>query len=213
MPSEPHRTVSVPRGRLSGWLARFAERHPDLSVSASETLVCIRAADGAVAEISVPFPPLAPTADPLRTLVDHVTQDRPIGVLLARKGGWAVGLFLGEQLTRSKVGSSYVQGTTKAGGWSQQRYARRRANQAQQSADRAADVCLDLLTPELSGLACVITGGHGPAIDLVLADPRLAQIRQCVVGGVLPTPDPRLRVLQAFGPQMLALTIRLNDEA
>lgn len=213
MPSEPNRTVNVPRGRLSGWLERFAERHPDLSVSASDELVRIIAADGAAAEIAVPFPPLAPTPDPLRALLAHASRDRRVGVLLARKGGWAVGLFLGERLSDSKVGSSYVQGTTKAGGWSQQRYARRRANQAQQSADRAADVCLDLLASKLPGLDAVMLGGHGPAVDQVLADPRLAQLRRRVVGPVLPTPDPRLRVLQAFGPQMLALTIRLNDEA
>ena len=213
MPSEPNRTVSVPRRRLSGWLNRFAERHPDLAVSATDELVSIVAADDAVAQITVPFPPLAPAADPLRALLTHVTHDRRIGVLLARKGGWAVGLFVGELLTDSKVGSSYVQGTTKAGGWSQQRYARRRANQAQQSADRAAEVCLQLLAPRLPGLDAVILGGHGPAVDQVLADPRLAQVRSRVVGPVLPTPDPRLRVLQAFGPQMLALTIGLNDEA
>ena len=49
----------------------------------------------------------------------------------------------------SKVGSGYVQGRTKAGGWSQQRFARRRANQAHALWNDAADVAARILLAHL----------------------------------------------------------------
>ncbi len=208
-----NRWVDVPRSRFPGWLERFDARHPGVGVESATTgTLVLTATDDTRAEIVVPFPPLPLIAgtDPLATLLDHVGRDRRIGVLLARKGGWAVGVFAGERLLNSKVGSSYVQGSTKAGGWSQQRYARRRSNQAQQSADRAAEVCLTLLLPELDDLDAVVTGGHRTAVDQVLADPRLSGLRALVHGETLPTPDPRQRVLEAFGTQALSVRIGLT---
>jgi len=62
--------------------------------------------------------------------------------VLIRRAGYAVGLFDGPELLASKVGSRHIHGRTAAGGWSQKRYARRRANQADEiveAAARAAD--------------------------------------------------------------------------
>ena len=42
----------------------------------------------------------------------------------------------------SKLDTSYVQGRTAAGGWSQQRFARRRVNQAKAAAEEAADIAV-----------------------------------------------------------------------
>ena len=61
------------------------------------------------------------------------------GVLLVRKGGFAVARLAAERLVESKVGQRHVQGRTKAGGQSQQRFARRRDNQARQAYEAAAD--------------------------------------------------------------------------
>ena len=76
--------------------------------------------------------------------------------MLVRRGGHAVGVFRGAELLASKVDSSYVQGTTKAGGWSQQRYARRRANQSRaafaDAATTAVRVLLPTLTPSMRSL-------------------------------------------------------------
>ena len=79
----------------------------------------------------------------------HARRDRRVGVLLVRRAGFAVGVFEGATLVASKVDSTYVQGTTKAGGWSQQRYARRRANQASAAFAEAADVAVRVLTGPL----------------------------------------------------------------
>ena len=157
--------------------------------------------DGAAAVIAVPFPPLAESADPLPELLAHVNRDCRIGALLVRRGGHAVGVFDGRALIASKVGGSYVQGRTKAGGWSQQRYARRRANQAAQAYAEAAEAAVRILAPVAADLHAVVGGGDRPGVEAVLADPRLTEVRARFTGTVLPTPDPRLRVLASVrGP-------------
>ena len=52
------------------------------------------------------------------------------GVLLLRRAGYAVAAFEGGTVAEKKVGTRHIHGRTAAGGWSQQRYARRRDNQA-----------------------------------------------------------------------------------
>lgn len=169
--------------------------------------VTLSAPDGAVAVVEVPFPPLA--GGP-QALLDHVVTDRAVGAVLVRRGGYAVGRFEGRRLVASKVGSTYVQGRTKAGGWSQQRYARRRANQAQHAYAEAADVVANLLLPHLADLAAVVGGGDDAGVHAVLGEPRLAPLRALLQPRVLPTPDPRLRVLEAFGDQLREVRVRLN---
>lgn len=161
----------------------------------------------------MPFAPLALAGDAVSTLVAHVTLPRRVGAVLVRKGGYAVGVFDGTALTASKVGSAYVQGKTKAGGWSQQRYARRRANQTEQAYAAAADVVADLLLPRVEHLVGIFGGGDRGAVQAVLDDPRLGRVKTLLVEPVLPTVDPRLRVLQGFPEQFRAVTIRLNPLA
>ena len=72
------------------------------------------------------------------------------GVLLVRKGGFAVARLAGAEMVEHKIGQRHVQGRTKAGGQSQQRFARRRDNQARQAYEAAADHAariLDRRTP------------------------------------------------------------------
>ena len=175
----------------------------------------VSAPDGAVAVVEVPFPPLrgVPGTTGPRPLVEHVLAERTVGAVLVRKGGYAVGWFAGRRLQASKVGSAYVQGRTKAGGWSQQRYARRRQNQTTQAYAEAADVVASVLLPHAHRLAAVVGGGDAAGVHAVLEDPRLAPLRARLLPRVLPTPDPRLRVLQTFGDQLREVRITLNAQA
>ena len=181
-------------------------------VAAGDT-VELTAADGATASLAVGFPPLPARPDPVAALVEHAQRDRRVGVVLVRKGGYAVGRFAGSTLTSSKVGSAYVQGKTKAGGWSQQRYARRRANQADQAYAEAAEVVATVLLPYADDLEAVVGGGDAAGVHAVLADRRLGPLQRRLTGPILATPDPRLRVLQAFPDQFRAIRITLNDLA
>ena len=90
-------------------------------------------------------------------------------------------------MVESKVGQRHVQGRTKAGGQSQQRFARRRDNQARQAYEAAADHAARILGPAAS--PALVTGGDHAAVDAVLADPRLGPVP--VVGPWLAVPDPR----------------------
>ena len=195
--------------RLAGWWERFEARHGPTVAAATPTEVTLSAPDGAVAVLEVPFEPLADPGTP-RSVVEHALGDRPVGALLVRRGGYAVGRFEGRRLVASKVGSGYVQGRTKAGGWSQQRYARRRANQASQAYAETADVVSTLLLPRAGELDALVGGGDAAGVQAVLDDHRLATLRPLLLPRVLPTPDPRLRVLEAFGDQLREVRIRLN---
>ena len=207
---ETDRVVRVPPVRLRRWLGGFAERHGDVEAVLSSDAVSLHAADGAVAVVTVPFLPWQPAGEPLDALVAHVGRTRDVGVVLVRKGGYAVGRFTGVRLVASKVDSTYVQGRTKAGGWSQQRYARRRDNQSAKAYAETADVAARLLAPHAAALDAVVGGGDPLAVAAVLADPRLAPLRPLLQPRVLPVPDPRLRVLEAFPEQFLAVEIALN---
>ena len=75
------------------------------------------------------------TTDPLRALLD---KPRTVLVVLLRLSGYAVGVYEGERLARSKVGSRFVKGRHKKGGSSSGRFARRREEQARELMDKAA---------------------------------------------------------------------------
>lgn len=198
------RRVTVPAQRLEVWLAGFAERHGETATESGPSEIALRGADGARAWLAVPFPPLA------GVLLDHVLRPRRVGAILARRGGYAVGVFDGADLVASKVGSSYVQGTTKAGGQSQQRFARRRANQARAAFGVAADMAVRIVLPHAATLDAVVTGGDRGGVDAVLADDRLAPLRSLVTRPLIPVPDPRLRVLRALPEQYTAVHVRLD---
>ncbi|HST47169.1 acVLRF1 family peptidyl-tRNA hydrolase [Jatrophihabitans sp.] len=209
------RRLTVPAARLPKWLDGFADRHGGLQTrllptSAAPEQVVVSAADGSRVWIEVPFRPWQPAASrPLTSLQLHLNSPRRIGVLLVRRGGYAAGVFDGTRLVSSKVGSAYVQGGTKAGGWSQQRFARRRENQARQAFAEAAEVAVRILLPEAGRLAALICGGDRAAVDAALSDPRLAPLLPLRTGPFLPVPDPRLKVLQATPEQFLAVSLAI----
>jgi peptide subunit release factor 1 (eRF1) len=119
-------------------------------------------------------------------------------------------VFDGAELVTSKVGSGYVQGTTKAGGWSQQRFARRRDNQARQAFAQAAEVAVKILLPEAGRLAALICGGNKAAVEATLSDPRLAPLLPLRTRPFLAVPDPRLKVLQATPEQFLVVNLAIH---
>ena len=207
------RQVSIPRERLPRWLSGFETRHGATASELGDSELILTAEDGAMAWLRAPLGTVGEGSDPRTTFVDHVMTERRVGAILARKGGFAVGIFDGRRLVASKVGSSYVQGKTKAGGWSQQRYARRRDNQSKKAYADAADEVAKILMPEIGSLQAVVTGGDNGAIAAVLADHRLEPLQPFVQPRLHPVADPRLRVLQAFPDQFLAIQIRLNAQA
>jgi hypothetical protein len=201
------RIVSVAPARLERWLAGFTERHGVTSYDVTPSRLTAAAEDGSRADIDVPFGPLEDLTP--AGLVAHVLADRRLGLLLVRRGGYGAGVFEGSTLVNSKVGSRHVQGTTKAGGWSQQRFARRRDNQAREAFAAATEVAVRILAP--ARLDVLVCGGDRKAIDTVLEDPRLKELVPLVQPPFLGVADPKQKVLEQAGVDARAVRIQLTD--
>jgi len=201
------RIVSVGPERLERWLSGFEERHGSTEYEVSPTRLSAKAEDGSQADIDVPFGPLEELTP--GGLVAHVLAERRLGLLLVRRGGYGAGVFEGTKLVNSKVGSRHVQGTTKAGGWSQQRFARRRDNQAREAFAAATEVAVRILAP--AKLDVLVCGGDRKAIDTVLEDPRLKALRPLIRPPFLGVADPRQKVLEQAGVDARAIRIELTD--
>jgi hypothetical protein len=198
------RWVTVSPERLQKWLDGFAARHGAVERTFDERTVRLVGEDGALAEVEVPFPPLT------GGLVEHVLRDRTVGVLLARLGGCACGVFEGPRLVDSKVTTRQVHGRIAAGGQSQQRFARRRDGQVRVMLQASADTAVRVLLPHAGRLDAVVVGGERTAVDAVLADRRLEPLRPLVTGRLLDGPDPRQRVLEASYALLREVWIRLD---
>jgi peptide subunit release factor 1 (eRF1) len=169
------------------------------------------ASDGSRVVCEPPFPPLPAETRGSRPgfdqapLLEHVRRERVVGVLLVRLGGHAAGVFEGERLVDSKVGSRLVHGRHRKGGSSSGRFARRREGQARAALEQAANVAARVLLGRT--LDAVVLGGDRRALDTVLADPRLAPLRTLAVDRVHDVPDPRLAVLRAMPERFLATIV------
>ncbi len=185
------REVLVGPARLERWVDNFVAGHGETELAVVSGKFTGRAADRSTFEATRPFDQSYDgPADPAE-FAASCTPPARWGVLLVRKGGFAIARLRGEQIVESKVGQRHVQGRTKAGGQSQQRFARRRDNQARVAYEAAAEHAARILT----GLGTVVTGGDHGAVEAVLDDRRLAGL--VVVPPFLAVPDPRRSVLEA----------------
>lgn len=184
--------ILLPPARLERWVGNFAARHGETGLSVVAGSLRGDAEDGSWFTVGPSFERSYGGSAEVAAFVAAATPPEEWAVLLVRKGGFAVARLAGERVTGSKVGQRHVQGRTKAGGQSQQRFARRRDNQAREAYGAAADHAARIL----AGLdGPVVTGGDHAAVDAVLADPRLAGL--AVVAPWLAVPDPRRAVLDA----------------
>ncbi len=211
----PH-WLDVAPERIEGWLAEFAERHGAAAAAtdARRAIVTVQAADGAIAQCHVPFPPLpAGVGGSGADVAAHAAAERTVGVLLVRLGGYAAGVFAGAppRLVTSKVGSRLVHGRSAAGGQSQQRFARRREKQAREALTAAADCAAAVFGSAGGRLDAVVLGGDRRAMAALRDDQRLRPYFDLAVDRFLTVPDPRLAVLQGTPRLFRAIQIRLTD--
>lgn len=197
------RWVDVAPERLPRWLENFAKRHGPYRADGLHLV----ADDGATADLEPPIgAPAVPSIDDLVR-----AEPRRLGLLLARKGAIAVGVADGDALVASKIDTHYVQGRTAAGGWSQQRFARRRDNQAKAAAADGAAVVARVLLPEVRALHALVCGGDRAAVDAILAAPALAPLVALRADRFLNVAEPRHAVLVAAVAQARAIRIRLHE--
>jgi hypothetical protein len=214
--------LDISAERFPGWIASFACRHGEpgsLGTTLAERAVAFTAADGTVAECHPPFPEsfTAPpeTASPAEAaglVAAHARAPRAVGVLLVRLGGYAAGVFTGypPALADAKTGSRLVHGRSAAGGWSQQRFARRREKQASEALGAAADTAVAVFGRWESGMDAVVLGGDRRAMAELRDDPRLAPYLALATERFLTVPDPKRAVLEGTPKLFTAVRIRLT---
>jgi hypothetical protein len=185
------RWVEISPERLRGWLDGFYGRHQGAD---ERGLVLTGSNNGDTATLHPP--PGLDGAEDVDALLAGIAAPPRIALLLARKGAVAAGIVAGTELEASKVERFHVHGRTAAGGWSQQRYARRRDNQAEAVAEKAADIAARVLLPGLDGIAALVCGGDRGLVDAILADRRLAPLAALRHARLLEVAEPRLSVLE-----------------
>lgn len=206
----PSRRLEVDPERIGRWVNGFAERHGALTWSSLEASVALLAADGAVAELRpfvtgrVPALPLA-----VDELADWAAAPEHVALILVRRGGYAVGLGLGAELCAHKVGTHYVQSRTAAGGWSQQRFARRRHNQADALVGSVIEHTMRIVLASPND--ALVVGGDKALVRDVLADVRLARLADLPRRELFDLPDPKLVVLEQALRRGRAVRINLTE--
>jgi len=181
--------VLVPPTRLPRWVDNFTGRHGQTALTVEGGALTGSAEDGSTFAAALPFGRTYDGSPRAEGVIGECAPPDRWGVLLVRKGGFAIARLHGGVLAESKVGQRHVQGRTKAGGQSQQRFARRRDNQARTAYEAAAEHAARIL-PRVQ---CLVTGGDHSAVEAVLTDRRLSGL--VVVPPFLTVPDPRRSVL------------------
>ncbi|MEO5663949.1 MAG: acVLRF1 family peptidyl-tRNA hydrolase, partial [Nocardioides sp.] len=131
--------VLVPPVRMPRWVENFERGHGATSLTVSDGALHGNADDGSTFTAVLPFAAAYDGMPDVAAFLAAVTAPGEWGVLLVRKGGFAIARLAGGAMVEHKIGQRHVQGRTKAGGQSQQRFARRRDNQARQAYEAAAD--------------------------------------------------------------------------
>ncbi|MGO4249159.1 acVLRF1 family peptidyl-tRNA hydrolase [Paenarthrobacter sp. RAF54_2] len=211
-PKASRRTALVPASRLSGWVDRFAQSHGALIEETSDGGILLRAADGASALLKAPWPvdgrPGRGATD-IERLAALAGQERGLGILLVRRGGFAVAVASGSKVLESKSGNRYVQSRTAAGGQSQQRYARRRSNQADALVDSAAEHAARIFASHR--VEYLVPGGDRALVDLVLAQPSMRALASRSQLAFLDIQEPKTAALAKAASDACSIRILVTD--
>lgn len=211
-PAAASRTAFISGVRLAGWVDRFGASHGDLEVEDHDDGVRLLAADGASALLQAPWPDDGRPgrgADLVARLASLASQPRRIGLVLIRRGGYGVAVASEGRLLAAKTGSKYVQSRTAAGGQSQQRYARRRANQADAMVEAVAQLAGQILAGQ--AVEYIVPGGDRGMAELVLDEPALKVYARLPRLAYLDVPDPRAAVLKKAAADVCAVRVTVTD--
>ena len=138
----------------------------------------------------------------LGPLLDALAEEHVVAALLVRLGGYAVGVFEGERLVASKVGSRFVKGRHKKGGSSANRFRRRREEQERELIDAAAATAGRVLEPYRDRIEHVALGGDRAAASRVAE--RLPWLAEKQLERFFTVPEPRQRELERLPYELYA---------
>ncbi|MCX2749694.1 acVLRF1 family peptidyl-tRNA hydrolase [Arthrobacter sp. MI7-26] len=211
-PPRAGRTAFIPGPRLPGWVERFAASHGALQEEPDDGGTLLRAADGATALLRAPWPVDGRPGkgiNAVERLASLASQERRLGVILVRRGGYAVGVVSGGKVSASKSGSRYVQSRSAAGGSSQQRFARRRENQANALANAVAGHAAHVFAGQ--AIEYLVLGGDSALSAAVLEDAALKEYASRKQLPFLAVADPNATVLRRAAADACAVRIEVTD--
>ena len=215
------RFLEVEPRRLPGWVARYTDaRGGAVRVTRTAAGLDLLGDDGSRAHLTLLDPPAGRDEGPVVDVAAAAAQlaqlaaaPRTLLVCLVRRGGWTVGVVRESTVLSGSSGRRYVQGTTAAGGWSQQRYARRRSGQAGKLAEDASSAVERVLD-----VAAGLGGGRAPDAVVLGGDKALAQavLAPTVAAGwprlgPLEVGEPRRVDLEAAAGRVLAVRVTVHD--
>lgn len=206
------RTAFVPGSRLAGWVERFSTAHGGFRLSDDDDGVRLLAADGTTALLQPPWPADGRPgrgADPLERLASIASKPRRLGLLLVRRGGYGIAVASAGEVLASKAGTRYVQSRTSAGGQSQQRFARRRSNQADGLVQAVAGQARQVFSGH--SFEYMVPGGDRTLVEMVLEEPDLKDYALLPRLGYLDVPDPRAAVLKKAAADACAVRVQVTD--
>ena len=144
----------------------------------------------------------------LEPLLVELARDRVIAAFLVRLGGYAAGVYEGERLVASKVGTRFVKGRHRKGGSSANRFRRRRDEQARALVEEAAATAHAVLEPWRERIEFAALGGDRTAAAQALAArPELAWLRDRSIPRFFPAPRPRLESLRKLPYDLYAAEV------
>lgn len=188
-PTAKSAEVYVVPSRLERWTANFLKRHGATTSNVVDGALVGFAQDGSSFEARLPFGRAYLGASTTEAFLEAAEPPAEWGLLLVRKGGFAVARIEGEKIVSAKVGQRHVLGRSKAGGWSQQRFARRRDQQARLAYEAAAHHAEIII----GHMKVIVAGGDRTAIEEVL---KIAGLRSQVVATMPDVREPRRGVFE-----------------
>lgn len=197
--NNPNRTAFVSAARTPGWVERFSAAHGGLELAQdTDDGVQLRMRDGAAALLSPPWPDDGRPgrgADILERLVSVAAQERRIGILLARRGGFAVGVAVAGKLLAHKVGSASARSRGSDAG----------AAVAERAAQEAARIF------SAARFEYLATGGDKLLVESALAIPALRQYAKLTRLAPLAVVDPKMDVLTRAAADFCSIRIRITE--
>ena len=205
------RTAFVTGARLAGWAERFGSSHGGYRLQDCDDGLRLLAGDGTEALLQPPWPADGRPgrgAGALERLAALASQPRRLGLLLVRRGGYGIGVASEGTLLASKAGTRYVQSRTAAGGQSQQRFARRRSNQADALVVAVAEQARLVFAGH--PFEYVVPGGDRALADLVLEEPPLRDYARLPRLAYLDVAEPRAAVLKKAAADACSVRITVT---